>query len=56
MRKVQLLLICLMLSAAAFAADKVIKLPKPNLNRTGAVMKALSERHSTREYASKTLS
>ena len=32
MRKVQLLLVCLMLSAAAFAADKVIKLPKPNLN------------------------
>lgn len=47
MRKVQLLLVCLMLSVAAFAADKVIKLPKPNLNRTGAVMKALSERHST---------
>lgn len=56
MRKVQLLLVCLMLSAAAFAADKVIKLPKPNLNRTGAVMKVLSERHSTREYASKALS
>ncbi len=37
MRKVQLLLACLMLSVAAFAADKVIKLPKPNLNRTGAV-------------------
>ena len=30
MRKVQLLLVCLMLSVAAFAADKVIKLPKPN--------------------------
>ena len=44
MRKVQLLLVCLMLSVAAFAADKVIKLPKPNLNRTGAVMTALSER------------
>ena len=25
----------------------MIKLPKPNLNRTGTVMKALSERHST---------
>ena len=55
MRKVQLLFICLMLSAAAFAADKVVKLPKPNLNRTGTVMKALSERQSTREYASKAL-
>lgn len=56
MKKVQLLLVCLVLSAAAFAADKVIKLPKPNLNRSGTVMKALSERQSTREYASKALS
>lgn len=56
MKKVQLLLVCLVLSAAAFAADKVVKLPKPNLNRSGAVMKALSERQSTREYASKALS
>ena len=55
MKRVQLLLVCLVLSAAAFAADKVIKLPQPNLNRTGTVMKALSERHSTREFASKTL-
>ena len=54
MKRVQLLLVCLVLSAAAFAADKVIKLPQPNLNRTGTVMKALSERHSTREFASKT--
>ena len=56
MRKVQLLLVCLVLSVAASAADKVVKLPKPNLNRAGTVMKALSERQSTREYASKTLS
>ena len=56
MRKVQLLLVCLVLSVAASAADKVIKLPKPNLNRAGTVMKALSERQSTREYASKALS
>lgn len=56
MKKVQLLLVCLVLSAAAFAADKVVELPKPNLNRSGAVMKALSERQSTREYASKALS
>lgn len=56
MRKVQLLLVCLVLSVAASAADKVVKLPKPNLNRVGTVMKALSERQSTREYASKTLS
>jgi Nitroreductase len=56
MRKVQLLFACLVFSAVTFAADKVIKLPEPNLNRTGTVMKALSERHSTREYASKALS
>lgn len=56
MRRVQLLLVCLVLSAAVFAADKVIKLPQPNLKRTGTVMKALSERHSTREFASKALS
>lgn len=56
MRKVQLLFVCLVFSVAAFAAEKVIKLPKPNLNRTGTVMKALSERHSTREYATKALS
>ena len=43
MRKVQLLLACLVFSVAAFAADKVIKLPKPNLNRTGTVMKALNK-------------
>ena len=53
MRKVQLLLVCLVLSVAASAADKVVKLPKPNLSRAGTVMKALSERQSTREYASK---
>ena len=56
MRKVQLLLFCLVLSVAASAADKVVKLPKPNLNRAGTVMKALSERQSTRDYASKALS
>lgn len=56
MRRVQLLLVCLVLSAAVFAANKVIKLPQPNLKRTGTVMKALSERHSTREFASKALS
>ena len=55
MRKVQLLFVCLVFSVAIFAAEKVIKLPEPNLNRTGTVMKALSERHSTREFASKAL-
>lgn len=56
MKRVQLLLVYVVLSAAVFAADKVIKLPQPNLNRAGSVMKALSERHSTREFAAKALS
>ena len=33
-----------------------MQVSKSNLNRAGAVMKALSERQSTREYASKALS
>lgn len=55
MRKVQLLLLCLFVSVATFAADKVIRLPKPNLNRNSEVMQAFANRHSTREYASKAL-
>lgn len=37
-------------------AERTIQLPKPDMNRAGLLMKALSERHSTREYASKALS
>ena len=55
MRKVQLLLLCLFISVATFAADKVIRLPKPNLNRNSEVMEAFANRHSTREYAAKPL-
>lgn len=55
MRKVQLLLLCLFISMATFAADKVIRLPKPNLNRNSEVMQAFANRHSTREYAEKAL-
>ena len=55
MRKVQLLLLCLFVSVATFAADKVIRLPKPNLNRNSEVMDAFANRHSTREYAAKAL-
>ena len=55
MRKVQLLLLCLVISVATFAADKVIRLPKPNLNRNSEVMEAFANRHSTREYAAKAL-
>lgn len=55
MRKVQLLLLCLFISVATFAADKVIRLPKSNLNRNSEVMEAFANRHSTREYAAKAL-
>ena len=55
MRKVHLLLLCLFISVATFAADKVIRLPKPNLNRNSEVMEAFANRHSTREYAAKAL-
>ena len=55
MRKVQLLLLCLFISVATFAADKVIRLPQPNLNRNSEVMEAFANRHSTREYAAKAL-
>ena len=55
MRKVQLRLLCLFISVATFAADKVIRLPKPNLNRNSEVMEAFANRHSTREYAAKAL-
>ena len=46
---------CLFISVATFAADKVIRLPKPNLNRNSEVMEAFANRHSTREYAAKAL-
>ncbi|MCD7901230.1 MAG: SagB/ThcOx family dehydrogenase [Bacteroides sp.] len=56
MKKFYLLLSLLIASAGSYAADKVIKLTKPNMDRPVTVMKALSERKSTREYAAKELS
>lgn len=56
MKKVQLLFLCLILSTATYAVEKVIQLPQPDVNRKGEVMKALAERHSTREYAAKEVS
>lgn len=55
MKKLQFLVCFLLLSVASYAADRTIQLPKPDMNRAGLLMKALSERHSTREYASKAL-
>ena len=46
MKKLQSLVCFLLLSMTIYAADQVIQLPKPNINRSGQLMKALSERHS----------
>jgi nitroreductase len=57
MKKISVLVLLMVMSiATGFAADKVIKLSRPNTGRSGALMKALSDRKSTREYASKELS
>lgn len=56
MKKVYFLFSFLFIALSSYAADKVIKLTQPNMNRPATVMKALSERKSTREYASKPLS
>lgn len=56
MRKVLFLGVCLLISVMVSGADKVISLPRPDMNRTATLMKAFAERHSTREYASKPLS
>ena len=55
MKKLQFLVCFLLLSVASYAAERTIQLPKPDMNRAGLLMKALSERHSTREFASKAL-
>jgi nitroreductase len=56
MKKVFLLLIFLSVAMMTNAAEPVIKLQKPNMNRAGSLMKALSVRKSTREFAAKPLS
>lgn len=56
MEKIFLLASFLVLASGMYAADKEIKLTAPNMNRSATVMKALSERKSTREYAAKELS
>ena len=53
MKRLNLLLVCLVLAVTTFAAEKTIKLPQPNLDRSGSTMKAFSKRQSTREYATK---
>ena len=53
MKRLNLFLVCLVLAVTTFAAEKTIKLPQPNLDRSGSAMKAFSKRQSTREYATK---
>lgn len=57
MRKITFLLTALLFISVMNAQDlKVIKLNAPDKNRGTAVMKALSDRHSDREYAAQELS
>lgn len=56
MKKITLLLSLLVVALCARAADNVIELSKPDMNRSATVMKAFSERKSTREYAAEKLS
>lgn len=53
MKKLHLLLVGLLVTTLSIAAEKIIKLPQPNLDRSGTTMKAFSKRQSTREYAAK---
>lgn len=56
MRKISFLLTALLVISVMNAQDlKVIKLNAPDKTRGAAVMKAFSDRHSDREYASKEL-
>ena len=57
MRKLSFIFATLLLAATMHAQElKTIKLNTPDKNRGSAVMKALSDRHSDREYATKELS
>ena len=57
MRKLSFIFATLLLVVTMHAQDlKVIKLNSPDKNRGCSVMKALSDRHSDREYADKELS
>ena len=57
MRKLSFIFATLLLVVTMHAQDlKVIKLNSPDKNRGCSVMKALSDRHSDREYAAKELS
>lgn len=57
MRKLSFIFASLLLVVTMYAQDlKAIKLSSPDKNRGSSIMKALSDRHSDREYAAKELS
>ena len=57
MRKLSFIFASLLLVVTMYAQDlKAIKLSSPDKNRGSSIMKALSDRHSNREYAAKELS
>ena len=57
MRKLSFIFASLLLAVTMYAQDlKAIKLSSPDKNRGSSIMKALSDRHSDREYAAKELS
>ena len=52
MRKLSFIFASLLLVVTMYAQDlKAIKLSSPDKNRGSSIMKALSDRHSDREYA-----
>ena len=54
MRKLSFIFASLLLVVTMYAQDlKAIKLSSPDKNRGSSIMKALSDRHSDREYAAK---
>lgn len=54
MRKLSFIFASLLLVVTMYAQDlKAIKLSSPDKNRGSSVMKALSDRHSDREYAAR---
>ncbi|MDR0973317.1 MAG: SagB/ThcOx family dehydrogenase [Prevotellaceae bacterium] len=55
MKKLLVLTLLICVAMVTQAAEPVIKLQKPNMNRSGSVMKAFAERQSTREFATKPL-
>lgn len=56
MKKLFVILLAALIGSQAFGQEKTIQLADPDLTKGKAVMEALSERKSTREYQNKALS